>query len=180
MGLILLSGLSLWFIGKESTCRCRRHIFDPWVGKIPWRRKWQSSPVFLPWKIPWMNESGRLKSIGLQRVGCDWTTSLSISSYVALILIIDKWGLLVWTGVVSAGLPRASVLYTSMHHSQQSLYALYPLALGRAEPAETQNILANMVECRVNPESYHLHPPLLPPLPILTLAWFLMFPCLIA
>ena len=22
--------------------------FDPWVGKIPWRRKWQPTPIFLP------------------------------------------------------------------------------------------------------------------------------------
>ena len=28
--------------------RCRRPRFDPWVGKIPWRRKWQATPVFLP------------------------------------------------------------------------------------------------------------------------------------
>ena len=34
--------------GKEPTCQCRRHRFDPWVGKIPWRRKWQPTPVFLP------------------------------------------------------------------------------------------------------------------------------------
>ena len=27
---------------------CRRHGFDPWVGKIPWRRKWLPTPVFLP------------------------------------------------------------------------------------------------------------------------------------
>ena len=27
-----------------------RHRFDPWVGKISWRRKWQSTPVFLPGK----------------------------------------------------------------------------------------------------------------------------------
>jgi hypothetical protein len=34
---------------KESTCqRCRRHGFNPWVGKIPGRRKWQPIPVFLP------------------------------------------------------------------------------------------------------------------------------------
>ena len=26
----------------------KRHRFDPWVGKIPWRRSWQSTPVFLP------------------------------------------------------------------------------------------------------------------------------------
>ena len=33
-----------WLSGKESTCqcrRCRRHRFNPWVGKIPWKRKWQ-------------------------------------------------------------------------------------------------------------------------------------------
>ena len=37
--------------GKEPACRCRRHKrsgFDPWVGKIPWRKKWQSTLIFLP------------------------------------------------------------------------------------------------------------------------------------
>ena len=37
--------------GKESACQHRRHKrhgFDPWVGKILWRRAWQSTPVFLP------------------------------------------------------------------------------------------------------------------------------------
>ena len=33
---------------KVSTCQCRRLEFDPWVGKILWRRKWKPSPVFLP------------------------------------------------------------------------------------------------------------------------------------
>ena len=40
--------------GKESACLCRRYKrydFDPWVGKIPWRRKWQLTPVFLPGKF---------------------------------------------------------------------------------------------------------------------------------
>jgi len=36
--------------GKESACQCRRPRFDSWVGKIPWRRKRQPSPVFLPGK----------------------------------------------------------------------------------------------------------------------------------
>ena len=30
----------------------------PWVGKIPWRRAWQSTPVFLPGESPWTGESG--------------------------------------------------------------------------------------------------------------------------
>ena len=37
--------------GKEPICQCRRYEryrFDPWFGKIPWRRKWQPTPVSLP------------------------------------------------------------------------------------------------------------------------------------
>ena len=44
----LLSGPPQWFGGKEFTCQCKRHRFNPWVGKIPQRRKWQPTPVFLP------------------------------------------------------------------------------------------------------------------------------------
>ena len=43
-------GLPRWLSGKESTCNIsrRRCGFDPWVRKIPWRRAWQPTPVFLP------------------------------------------------------------------------------------------------------------------------------------
>ena len=37
--------------GKEPVCRCRRckrRGVSPWVGKIPWRRAWQPTPLFLP------------------------------------------------------------------------------------------------------------------------------------
>ena len=44
---VLPRGLS----GKESTCQCKRCTFDPWVRKIPWRRKWQPTPVFLAGKF---------------------------------------------------------------------------------------------------------------------------------
>jgi len=37
--------------------------FDPWVGKIPWRRKWQATPGFLPSESPWTEEPGGLQSI---------------------------------------------------------------------------------------------------------------------
>ena len=46
-------GLSRWCSGKESTYRCRRHRrgeLDLWVVKIPWSRKWQPTPLFLPGK----------------------------------------------------------------------------------------------------------------------------------
>ena len=57
--------------GKEPAYLCRRnkrHRFDPWVGKMPWWRKQQPTPVFLP-EIPWTEERGGLQFMGLQRVG---------------------------------------------------------------------------------------------------------------
>ena len=48
--------------------------FDPWVGKIPWRREWQATPVFLPGESPQTEGPGGLQSIGLQRVRHDWVT----------------------------------------------------------------------------------------------------------
>ena len=43
-------GLPWWLRGKESACQYRRGRLDPCVRKIPWRRKWQSIPIFLPGK----------------------------------------------------------------------------------------------------------------------------------
>ena len=43
--------------------------FNPWVGKIPWKRTWQPTPVFLPGESPWTEEPGGLQSVGSQRVG---------------------------------------------------------------------------------------------------------------
>ena len=57
--------------GNESACNSGRPGFDSWVRKIPWRRAWQRTPVFLPGESPWTEEPGRLQSMGLQRVRHD-------------------------------------------------------------------------------------------------------------
>ena len=49
----------------------RRCMFNPWVRKIPWRKKWQLTPVFLPGESLWTEEPGRLQSMGLQRAWHD-------------------------------------------------------------------------------------------------------------
>ena len=68
--------------GKESACQHRRHWSVPWVGKIPWRREWLPTPVFLSvethssvlaWRIPGTEEPGGLPSMGSHRVGHDWS-----------------------------------------------------------------------------------------------------------
>ena len=48
------NGDSQMLSGKESTCqcgRCKKHEFNPWIMKIPRRRKWGPTPVLLPGKF---------------------------------------------------------------------------------------------------------------------------------
>ena len=49
--------------------QCGRPGFSLWVGKIPWRRKWQPTPVFLPGESPWAEEPGGPQSTESQKVG---------------------------------------------------------------------------------------------------------------
>jgi len=60
--------------GEESACQCSRHKwhkFNPWVGRILWRRAWKPTPVFLPGE--WTAEPGGLQSVGSQRVRHNWS-----------------------------------------------------------------------------------------------------------
>ena len=61
--------------GKESSCRCSRcwrQGFDPWVGKLPWRRAWRPPPVFSPGES---HGQRSLAGCGPQacRVGHNWS-----------------------------------------------------------------------------------------------------------
>ena len=56
---------------KELVCQCRIPGFDPWVRKIPWRRKWQPTPVFLPKK-----SHGQRSLVDCSPGGCKSQTQL--------------------------------------------------------------------------------------------------------
>ena len=54
--------------GKESSCqcrRCKRYSFNPWIGKIRWRRKWQLTSLFLTGKF-----HGHRNLVGHRPWGC--------------------------------------------------------------------------------------------------------------
>ena len=59
------AGLPWWLSGKEPTCQCRRHGFNPWVRKIRWTRKWQLTLVFLHGK-----PHGQRNLVGYSPWGC--------------------------------------------------------------------------------------------------------------
>ena len=75
---VILFGLPRWHSGKESDRHCRRRKrcgFDPWVKKVLWRRKWQTTPVSLLRKF-----HGQRRPVGSIPWGCkelDMTEQLS-------------------------------------------------------------------------------------------------------
>ena len=75
-------GLPRWHSGRESAWLCWRQRFDPWIGKIPWRRKWQPPcSSILAWKIPWIEVPDGVQSLGSQRVGWDWACNTYVWIY---------------------------------------------------------------------------------------------------
>ena len=58
-----------------SSIKIKFPTFNPWVRKIPWRRKWLPSPVFLSEEFHGQRSLvGYIQSMGSQRVGHDWVT----------------------------------------------------------------------------------------------------------
>ena len=76
--------------GKEPACqhrRHRRHRFHPWVRKIPWRRRWQPSPVFWPGK-----SHGQRSLVGYSSWGHKEWPDLATEHY-NLTVISEYWNL---------------------------------------------------------------------------------------
>ena len=76
--------------GKEPACqyrRCKRHRFDAWGRKIPWRRKWHPTPVLLPGKFHGPKNLTGYSTWGLHEL--DTTEILSI--HVTCCIIYNTW-----------------------------------------------------------------------------------------
>ena len=97
-------GLHWWLSDNELVCQSRRHGFDPWIRKIPWRRKWQPTWLFLLEKSQWTEESGGLTPWGRKKSQTwlhDWTTTKykarSMMSWYMYILLNDCNNKLTWS-----------------------------------------------------------------------------------
>ena len=84
-------GLPMWLSGKECTCQCGKCGFTPWVGKIPWSRKWQPTPGILPGKSHGQRSlMGHIPS-GSQRVGHDLRTKPQQGLYKCLLYQLNEF-----------------------------------------------------------------------------------------
>ena len=97
-----------WWLSRGRIClQCRGHRicgFDPWVREIPWRRKWQLTPVFLSGKFhgqrsmvsysPWSYQEPDTTS--------NWTHTQSFSTARRQAENIGNWGVLYWEGPIGS------------------------------------------------------------------------------
>ena len=68
---MLFLGLPCWPSGKEFACNAGDAGSIPEWKDPEWRRKWQPTPIFLPWQIPWTEGPRGLQSMESQRVRHD-------------------------------------------------------------------------------------------------------------
>ena len=67
--------------GNEPACQCRKHKrcgFDPWLGKMPWRRGWQPLSSILAWRIPQTEELAGYSP----QVAKTWTRMKQLSMHI--------------------------------------------------------------------------------------------------
>ena len=118
--------------GEASTYQCRRHVFDPWIRKIPWNRKWQPTPVFLPGK------SHEQRSLaGYSPWDCkvsDVTEQLSTQAPMLLFVHSVMSDSLQPHGLQHARLPCPSLSQTHVHWVGDATQPSHPL-LSPSPPA---------------------------------------------
>ena len=94
-------GLPWWLSGKRICLQCRAHRLNSWVRKIPWRRKWQPTPVFLPGKSqgqrslagysPWGHKSVRHGLTTKQQQRCSHQESQCTEVWLYIVLDWQIW-----------------------------------------------------------------------------------------
>ena len=124
---------------KEPLCqcrRCKRPGFNSRVGKIPWRRAWQPTPVFLPGESSWREEPDGLQSMRSQRVGHDWHNLAHIHlqslyqiifhEYVSDYPLRREKCALFWQPIIPFILFSLGTSHLILHHRHLQAYKVLP------------------------------------------------------
>ena len=81
--MVIIPWSSLVAQWQRTHLECRRRGFDPRVRKIPWKRKQQPTPVFLPGKISWPRSLAGYNPLGCKIVRRDLVTKQQIQQIIS-------------------------------------------------------------------------------------------------
>ena len=154
-----------WITQREYASHCQNFTV------LSWRRQWLPTST-LAWKIPWMEEPGRLQSMGSRRVGEDWATSLSLFRFMhwrrkwhplqCSCLENPKDGGAWWAAVCGVTQSRTRLKRLSTEHREEESGFFY---LGRLVFSSVQ-FSRSVVSDSLRPhESQHASPPCPSPTP---------------
>ena len=73
-----------WLSSKESACKRRKHRFNTQIRKVPWRRKQQLTPVFLPEKYHGQRSLAGCNPQDCKRVGYDLATKFGLPWWLSI------------------------------------------------------------------------------------------------
>ena len=87
-----------WLRWQRIHLQCGTPGLNPWIGKIPWRRAWQPTPVFLPGESPWTEGPGRHNPWGCKKSDTTewlstWTSTHLLTTELVCSLFSHQWGL---------------------------------------------------------------------------------------
>ena len=92
---------AVWLRWLRICLPCGRSGFDPWVGKIPWRRAWQPTLVFLFGESPWTEEPGSYGSWGRKEVfGAYVLVQVTEACWLAFLLLLSTFARELFTYVL--------------------------------------------------------------------------------
>ena len=82
-----VEGLPWQLSSKEPNCQCRRHRFSLWIRRIPWSKKWQPTPGFLPGKFHGQRSLAGYSPCGHKEWDTTEQLTLSLSTKAIAVLI---------------------------------------------------------------------------------------------
>ena len=120
---------------KELTCQCRRHKgrgFNPWVRKFPWRRAWQSTPVFLPGKSH--GQKSLLATVhGVEK---SWTQLKGLSMHACIEVKIDAKYQEEWLASAGPGIFPNRIHFSPSPHRKACCCSVAQLCPSLCDPMD--------------------------------------------
>ena len=125
----------MWASLVAQTIKCPPAMRETRVWSLGWEdpleKEMATHSSILAWRIPWIEDPDRLQSMGSQRVGHDWMTSLSLSLYcsisssnycfLAFIQVSQETSKVVWYSRLLKNFPQFVVIHSQrLLHSQWS------------------------------------------------------------